>query len=156
MRPNEIEDRVEALGSKNITGMTLAKWALIGAISLAPIWLVFTAFGWLGSAASVVAENTNPRTVVKRYEWFIDTWNTVQEQDATLNAFKAQQGDVDASKLPRILQIDYSLRQAEIRGVLANRNRLARQYRAAIQKITYVPATMLPHFPQSIPAYILK
>ena len=86
-------------------------------------------------------------------------WHAVQEQDSTLEAFKAARDEMRESygdKPPSDVRRDFALQSAEIRGVLANRNRLAREYRAAIQKINYVPATMLPHFPETIPNYQLR
>tara|TARA_R110000782_G_scaffold184388_1_gene274605 strand:- start:822 stop:1232 length:411 start_codon:yes stop_codon:yes gene_type:complete len=115
-------------------------------------------FNWASKAAGVVTEEIDPRTILDRYEWFIEQWNAVQEQDATLNAFKSFRNETKkeyGDKPPRDVRRDMQLQLSEIRGILANRNRLAREYRSAIQKINYVPATMLPHFPESIPSYSL-
>ena len=117
--------------------------------------------GWTGKALDVVTEEVDPRTILNRYEWFIEQWNAIQEQSATLDAFKAYKDSITSdygalAKAPRDVRQEHSRQSAECRGILANHNRLAAEYRSAIQKVNYVPATMLPHFPPTVPTYVLK
>ena len=142
------------MSKDTITSIDLVKWAVRALIFLTPIALLAVGFGYCTSVASTIRKEVDPGTVLKRYEWFIETAAAVEEQDATLDAFKAM-ATGDPTKMPRDMRRDFALRQAEIRGVLANRNRLAREYRAAIKKINYAPAKMLPHFPPTIPNYKL-
>jgi hypothetical protein len=125
----------------------IVPYTVLGLLALAVGWAGCSAVGWLGSAARVVKEEVDPRLILDRYEWFIGQWNAIQEQDASIEAFRGMLGGEGREKFQQL---------AELRGMIANRNRLAGEYRAAIQKINYVPATMLPHFPPNVPNYVIK
>ncbi len=138
---------------------TAIKWGFIAAIALPVLWVGANALGWLGQAATVVREEVAPRTILDRYQWFIEQWHAIEEQDATLMAYKDAREAARTeygTDIPMDVRRELAQQSAEIRGILANRNRLAAEYRAAIQKINYQPATMLPHFPETVPNLTLK
>lgn len=104
--------------------------------------------GYLQDGAQVVKEETSPRALLKKYEWFKDA---SAQLDAKKKNIEAQQlrltaledaYKTDGKPLPRNQWTRTDLEtsnqiQAEISGMKANFNDLAAQYNAAMVKINY-------------------
>jgi len=111
-------------------------FAVVGAIlGVLVLVVVFQIFGFVGEAIEVVQEETSPRAVQEKYEWFKRTKAVLDAKVADIEVFRSQieavQRDYpDVTQRPRDVRISFNQWRREAVGIVASYNGLASQYNA--------------------------
>lgn len=113
-------------------------------LALIGLALALSGCGWLGRAAQVTSEETDPRVMLNRYEWFKDAAAQLDAKLASIEVYKAKFKDLEGeykgvprTKWAREDREQWSQWKSEVAGVIGSYNTLAGQYNAAMAKINY-------------------
>lgn len=104
--------------------------------------------GWVlryaGEAAEVAYEETSPRALLKKYEWFKDAAADLDAKHATIKVYDQRSKDLEADyeetprkDWPRDDRQQMSQWNTEKAGVVASYNSLASEYNSQMAKINY-------------------
>ena len=98
--------------------------------------------GTAHNAIDVVADQLDPATVLKRYEWFKDASAQCEKKLADIQVYENRFNQTkelygDASNWPRDVRERIGLWQSEVAGITASYNSLAADYNSQMAKINY-------------------
>lgn len=119
-------------------------YIIIGVICLIALPLIGFVCNWFGRAATVAAEELDPRTLLTRYEWFKDASAQLDRKRADIAvyeqriaALEIEYGDEPRSKWAREDREQFNVWHGELAGVTASYNGLAAEYNANMAKENY-------------------
>lgn len=119
--------------------------------------LLLYSCGYVQDAKETTWEQTRPKMLLKKYEYFKDLSATLQQQKANLEMYKEELSDSTLTGEYR------QQRKSEALGIAANYNGLAAEYNAAMSKINYefcnvgtLPASNLTPLPREFAPYIFS
>ena len=99
---------------------------------------------YMGRVVDVASEQLDPALLLKKYEWFKESYAQCDRKRADIEvykkrlaALKASYGDTPRAKWDRTDKEQYNLWEGEVAGVIASYNDLAAEYNAAMAKINY-------------------
>lgn len=100
--------------------------------------------GWFSEAAEVVKEEFGPKAALKKYEWFKDASETLNEKRNTIMVYESNLKDMkeDYKEIPRFKWADidkqqYNQWRMEITGIKASYNKVAKEYNSQSSKFNW-------------------
>lgn len=112
--------------------------------------------GYITETKEVAWQETRPKVLLKKYEYFKDISSRLDEQLANIQVYKAELND------STLIGEDRRLRKTEILGIIANYNHLASEYNSQMSKVNYefcnvgkMPLTNMEPLPREFKPYIL-
>ena len=124
--------------------------------------------GWLGEASDVAYNETSPKALLKKYEWFKDCAAACDKHLANIKVYetriaqmKEDYKDQPRSKWPRTDLEQMNVWQSEVAGVKATYNQTAADYNAQMAKANWdfcnvgkLPAGATTPLPRAIKPYV--
>lgn len=99
---------------------------------------------YAGRAAQVVSEETDPRTLLDRYEWFKEVSAELDRKAVDIAYHESRMTSIEEayqggrrSEWSRQDREQYNLWSSEVAGMIASYNGLAAEYNANMAKINY-------------------
>lgn len=100
--------------------------------------------GWLIEAEEVAQEEFGARGSLKKYEWFKDAAETINEKQQTIAVYennlvnlKEDYKDVPRSKWDRLDKQQYNQWTMEITGIKASYNKVVKEYNSQSSKFNW-------------------
>lgn len=92
--------------------------------------------------AAVVAEELDPRELLRKYQWFKDAHAALGAKLATIHLYEVRRTRLEhqygpAARWPRDVREEWSLQESELSGVVASYNLLAADYNAQMAKLNW-------------------
>lgn len=101
-------------------------------------------FGWFSEAAQVAQEEFGAKASLKKYEWFQDCANTIEEKSNTIKVYESNianmnemYGDSPRIEWDRIDKQQYNQWSAEITGIKASYNKVVKEYNSQSSKFNW-------------------
>jgi len=102
------------------------------------------AFGWFSEAAVVAKKEFGAEAALKKYEWFKDASETIEEKRQTISVYtsnielmKTDYEDVKRADWDRIDKQQYNQWALEIVGLKASYNKVVKEYNAQSSKFNW-------------------
>jgi len=101
-------------------------------------------FSWFGEASTVAKEEFGAKASLKKYEWFKNAAETIQEKKQTIKIYEsnisAMENDyknVPRNKWSRLDKQQYNQWKMEIAGLKASYNKVVKEYNAQSSKFNW-------------------
>lgn len=120
--------------------MRVLGWLFLIAVAIAVLWFVGAAFGWFGSAVTVVQQQIDPAVLLQKYSWFKDASAQLDARHADIavyeNRFKAIGGTMGTcpQSADRVTREQCMVWVQEVSGIVASYNELAAEYNSQMSK----------------------
>jgi hypothetical protein len=118
--------------------------------------ITFVSCDYISETKEVGWEETRPKVLLKKYEYFKDISSRLDEQLANIQVYKVELTD------STLTNENKQQRKSEMLGIISNYNHLASEYNSQMSKINYqfcnvgeMPLTNMEPLPREFKPYIL-
>lgn len=137
-----------------------------GAFWLLGFMIIFSTIayglGWFGEAATVAKEEFGARSSLKKYEWFKDASETLQEKKQTIAVYeqnltelKAEYEGTPRTEWDRIDKQQFNQWNMEVAGLKASYNKVVKEYNSQSSKFNW-SAYNTTELPEEYDLYLKK